>query len=71
MLNHIIYNEIASQINRSLCAYLPREDVKRHVLLIMAQITATKSLDLPAWEQQAVARQLVHDLPNLDHPFAA
>ena len=66
MLNHTVYVEVLSKINRSFCTRLPGEEVKRQVIQLVNEINMRENLDMPHWEQQLLTRQLVHDLPNRD-----
>jgi hypothetical protein len=64
MLKHIIYIEALSRVNREFCATLPRDEVKRRLSQLIEDISFEKGLELPEWEHQVLATQLVHDVPN-------
>jgi hypothetical protein len=66
MLNHTVYNEVLSCIDRAACAELSRAEVKRKVLFLISHIAERQGYNLPDWEQQILAKQLMYDTPNAD-----
>lgn len=66
MLNHVLYNDILAKVNRTLCAYLPREEAEAYIASLVNEIARQQQFTMPVWERKTLTRQLLHDIPNQD-----
>lgn len=67
MPTYVVYNEILTHLDHAFCASMPRDELRRQVMQLIANIEAREKWAMPRWEHQLLIRQLLLTLPHGEH----